>query len=129
MLVAGKCSVYGDHPLTCRGYDCRVFAAAGIAADRDAITRQARRWRFGYPTDDDRDQHAAVRAAARFLRERAECFPGGAAPDSPAQVAILAIKVCEVFFDHGGETGRTGRVSDAQLAAAVVKANKEFGAG
>jgi hypothetical protein len=129
MLVDGKCSIYEDRPLTCRGYDCRVFAAAGIAADRDAITQQARRWVFGYPTDDDRDQHAAVRAAARFLRERAACFPGGVVPESPAQVAVLAIKVYEVFLENGVETGRTGRRSDARLAAAVVKVNDEFGAG
>ena len=129
MLVDGKCSIYEDRPLTCRGYDCRVFAAAGIAADRDAITQQARRWVFGYPTDDDRDQHAAVRAAARFLRERAACFPGGVVPESPAQVAVLAIKVYEVFLEDGGETRRTGRLSDEQLAAAVVKVNAEFAGG
>ena len=130
MLAAGKCSIYGDHPLTCRGYDCRVFAAAGIAADRDLITRRARQWRFGYASDDDRDQHAAVRAAARFLRERAECFPGGAVPDSPAQVAILAIKAYEVFLGGDRECGAAGHVSsDAKLAAAVVRANAEFAVG
>ena len=47
MLIDGGCSIYKDRPRTCRTYDCRVFAAAGIAADRDPITRQARRWRFG----------------------------------------------------------------------------------
>ena len=79
MLGGGRCSIYEDRPRTCRTYDCRVFAAAGIAADRDPITRQARRWEFGHPTRQDRDEHAAVRAAARFLRERAECFPAGRA--------------------------------------------------
>ena len=68
-----------------------------------------------------------MRAAARFLRERAECFPGGAVPQSPAQVAILAIKVYEVFLRRDGESGTAGHASsDAELAAAVVKANAEF---
>ena len=127
MLIDGRCSIYDDRPLTCRSYDCRVFAAAGIAADRAAITERARRWRFGYSTGDDRRQHAAVRAAARFLRERAECFPGGAVPDNPAQVAILAIKVYKVFLDYTDGSGTAGRVvPDADAAAAVVKANEEF---
>jgi hypothetical protein len=43
-------------------------------------------------------------------------------------VAVLAIKVYEVFLENGVETGRTGRRSDARLAAAVVKVNEEFGA-
>ena len=130
LLVAGKCSIYEDRPLTCRSYDCRVFAAAGIAADRDLITQRARRWRFDYRTSADRDQQAAVQAAAEFLRERAACFPGGAAPDNPAQIAVLAVKVYEVFLEHAGEPGTSGRVaSDADVARAVVRANEEFEAG
>lgn len=68
MLTDGWCSIYEHRPLTCRTYDCRVFAAAGITADSDLITGQARRWKFRHPTQDDRDQHAAVRPAARFVR-------------------------------------------------------------
>jgi uncharacterized protein len=75
MLTSGRCSVYEHQPLTCRTYDCRVFAAAAITADREPITRQARRWKFSHPAQDDRDEHAAVRAAARFMREHAACFP------------------------------------------------------
>ena len=127
LLIDEKCSIYGQHPLTCRSYDCRVFAAAGIAADRDLITQRARRWRFGYPSASDREQHAAVRAAARFLRERAECFPGGAVPENPAQVAVLAVKVSDVFLRHGDGSGATGRApSDLELAKAVMTANEEF---
>jgi len=119
----GKCSIYEQRPLTCRTYDCRVFAAAGVAADRDQITRQARLWKFSHPTGEDRDQHAAVRAAARFVRERAECFPGGAAPRDPVHVALLAIKVCDVFL----EPGATGHASsDLDIARAVVEANERF---
>ena len=127
MLVDGACSIYVDRPLTCRLYDCRVFAAAGIAADRTAITRQARRCEFGYPTDDDRREYAAVRAAARFVRDRAQCFPGGDVPHDPAQLAVLAIKVYEVFLERPDEDGRTAcRPSDRETAAAVMKASAAF---
>jgi hypothetical protein len=127
MLTYGRCSIYEQRPLTCRTYDCRVFAAAGIAADSDLITRQARRWKFSHPTQDDRDQHAAVRAAARFMRERAKCFPGGAGPRDPVQVALLALKVYEVFLKSGDESGATGRSSsDLDIARAMIEASERF---
>jgi len=127
MVREDGCSIYEQRPLTCRNYDCRVYAAAGIAADRDLITQRARRWQFEYPTTDDRDRHSAVRAAARFLREHAECFPGGAVPGDPAQVAILALKVYDVFLKDKDESGATGRgSSDHDIASAVVEANEEF---
>jgi hypothetical protein len=131
MLTGGRCSIYEYRPLTCRTYDCRVFAAAGIAADRDPLTRQARRWAFAHPTQADRDEHAAVRAAARFVRGRAECFPGGAAPSDSVHVALLAIKVYDVFLESGDEAARepgaTGRTSsDLDVARAVIEANQRF---
>jgi uncharacterized protein len=127
MLTGHECSIYEHRPLTCRTYDCRVFAAAGIAADRAQITQRAQRWKFSHPTRDDRAQHAAVQAAARFVRERAGHFPGGAVPDDPAQVAVLALKVSDVFLERGGEPGEAGRApSDAEVARAIVAANEEF---
>ncbi len=33
MLVDGACSIYAHRPRTCRIYDCRVFAAAGVELD------------------------------------------------------------------------------------------------
>lgn len=78
MLVDGACSIYEHRPRTCRTYDCRVFAAAGIDAGEDgkeAIARRARRWRFDYPTDLDRVEQEAVRAAARFVSDREPTAP------------------------------------------------------
>lgn len=127
MLTDGRCSIYDERPSTCRTYDCRVFAAAGIAADREPITRQARRWAFSHLAPADRDEHEAVRAAARFLREHGECFPGGSGPHSPVQLALLALTVHEVFLEPGGKPGAPGRAaSDADLARAVLAANGRF---
>ena len=129
MLSGGRCSIYEHRPLTCRTYDCRVFPAAGIAADRDLITRRTRRWKFGHPAEDDHVQHAAVQAAARFARERAECFPGGAAPRELVEVALFAVKVCEVFLGSGDAPGvRASAPSDRDLARTVMEVNERFAA-
>ena len=62
MLVDGACSIYDHRPRTCRTYDCRVFAAAGLEPDDDRkveITARVRRWRFSYasPADEQRHEH------------------------------------------------------------------------
>ena len=155
MLEEGRCSIYEDRPLTCRAYDCRVFAAAGIEADRPAITARARTWVFEYPTEEDRRAHDAVRAAAAFLRRHPACFTGGAQADNPAHVALLAVKVAGVFRDRdaGQGTGGKGRhegtvgagrhegtggarrqegatgARDDELVKAVLAANETFEAG
>ena len=130
MLIDNKCSIYAHRPLTCRTYDCRVFAAAGMTAgddDKALITQRVQRWKFSYTTKHDRNQHAAVQTAARFLRERAECFPTGFAPSNSTQLAILAIKVSGVFLKSTGESGKTGRASpDLAIAKAVIEASENF---
>jgi uncharacterized protein len=115
----GRCTIYEHRPRTCRTYDCRVFAAAGIGADREEISRRARRWRFACPAPRDRDELAAVRAAASFVRDNAAAFPGGQVPDDPGQLAVLAVKVAGVFLPGGPATegGDAGAV-----AAAIVRA-------
>ncbi len=113
MLVDGRCSIYEHRPRTCRTYDCRVLPAAGLtedsgdSGDKAAIAHQAGRWRFDFPTQDDRDRRDAVRAAARFLEEHRALLPAGAVPTSPTRIAVLAIAVSEVFLHHDGDTGRT----------------------
>jgi len=130
MLADNKCSIYEHRPLTCRNYDCRVYTAAGIVADRDSITQRTRRWKFNYSDQDARDQHAAVKSAARFVREHAASFPGGEAPNDPAQLAVLAVKVSDVFLDLIHDSGRDKRVtSDSEIAHKVVRANEAFHKG
>ena len=38
LSAAETCSIYDDRPLTCRVYDCRVFAAAGVASPEAVAT-------------------------------------------------------------------------------------------
>jgi uncharacterized protein len=129
MLIDGDCSIYAHRPRTCRTYDCRVFGAAGIAADRTEISERARRWRFSHPTRADDDRQRAVQAAARFLQANAACFPGGVVPDNPTPLALLAVEVHELFLAERGRAAAPGHAAgDAELAARVREAIEKFGA-
>jgi Fe-S-cluster containining protein len=101
MLVGGNCSIYAQRPHTCRRYDCRIFAATGLAAgddEKSEINERVRQWRFSYPGKRDRLEHDAVAAAATFVAEHPECFPNGMVPTAPSHLALLAIKVYGVFL-------------------------------
>lgn len=93
------CSVYANRPRACRAYDCRVFPATGLSEEgKPAIARQAERWRFAFPSDQDKRLFQAVRDAARFLREKADRFPAGFVPVNPTQQAGLALRIYQVFL-------------------------------
>ena len=132
LIGDARCAIYEHRPRTCRAYDCRVFTAAGIAAggaDKQLITRRAQRWKFTYPTQRDRDEHAAVRAASSFIRNHPESFPGGRTPDNPSQLAILALKASRVFLrDAAGAPHPSPAQANASLAQQVVKACRAFDA-
>jgi hypothetical protein len=94
-------------------------AATALVLDgaQQAIAEQAQRWRFEYPTPEDDRQRAAVRAAAEFLVERGPELLPESLPSHPLQLALLALRVYEVF-DAPGET----RPSEAELARGISKA-------
>lgn len=124
MLVDRHCTIYAQRPQTCRDYDCRVFAAAGIDAggdDKAVINRRVRAWRFSYPSAADIAAHAAVKAAAAFISTKRESFPGGRAPTAPTGIAVLAMKVYPVFMD-----ANTQSKTDADIALAIIGASREF---
>ena len=113
MLIDGQCSIYDHRPKTCRTYDCRVFPAAGLRVDEDdkaLIDRQASRWQFGYPSEADRIQHDAVRAAATFLRDHTEVFADGTAPTTATQLAVAATFLHDVFHRRDSATGQAALV-------------------
>ena len=74
MLMDDSCTIYRDRPRTCRSYDCRIFAATGLAEtapEKAQIMARAGRWRFDYATPEDRERHEALRKGARYLVEQA----------------------------------------------------------
>jgi hypothetical protein len=97
MLVDEACSIYEHRPRTCRAYDCRVFAAAGLADDVDGkamISSAAKAWRFD-PVVGTHLQ--AIRAAATFLLEhRAEL--GDVLPATVTHLAVLAFEIHELWL-------------------------------
>ena len=124
LAADGRCSIYEHRPRTCRVYDCRVFAAAGIEADRDAIRAQVRRWRFAYPAAQDREEHRAVRAAARFVRDHAAAFAPGFVPDAP-RLAVLAVEVSHLFAG-GRPAGGEAEPPDANLVTAIERVQRRL---
>ncbi|HYH50228.1 MAG TPA: YkgJ family cysteine cluster protein [Acidimicrobiia bacterium] len=94
MLSEGRCSIYDHRPRTCRTYDCRIFAAAGLDVDAEdshkvEIARRSRRWRFDFPAEEDRRRHKAVRAAVRTVRAT-----------SVTHLAVRAIESCDEFLER-----------------------------
>jgi uncharacterized protein len=126
MLSAGKCTIYEHRPQTCRDYDCRVFAAAGLDAggpDKHVINKRVREWRFTFESDADRAAHRAIQVAAAFIRSKRDSFPGGRAPTAPTGVAVLAAKTYKVFLRDDVDCE-----SDEETAMRIVKASGEFDA-
>lgn len=126
MLGDAGCSVYADRPQTCRDYDCRVFAAAGLLAGdarRAVINERVQAWEFSFADDNSRAAREAVAAAATFIGEQAAAFPRGWVPTGPTGIAVLALKVYTVFLPG------VPRDEDAGArAAAVMRCAREFDA-
>ncbi len=129
MLIDNQCSIYEHRPRTCRTYDCRVFPAADIYLDDDDndndnsqdytnddndndnnvanvanpkffIAEQSRRWRFSFPTDNDRLEHAAVIAAASYLSARRNLLNDGRVALDTTHRAVQAIEIHDVFLSR-----------------------------
>jgi Fe-S-cluster containining protein len=131
MLIDDRCSIYAHRPQTCRDFDCRVFAATGITLEGNEaqamIAERVRHWRFDFPSETDRKEYSAVRAAAAFLQEREEWFPPGMLPQNPVQLAVLAIRVYDVFSELNETSAATGeRPPDAEVAKAVMAAMQQL---
>jgi len=95
MLTDAGCSIYEHRPRACRMYDCRIFAATGIAVDEPAkarVARQVQRWRFALPTARDRRARDAVRARAAQLMDSASQLTPGTHEPSMVELAVRSVR-------------------------------------
>jgi len=123
MLVDNRCSIYEHRPRTCRTYDCRVFPAAGVEVDDEPkalIAQRVRRWRFDYPTPDDRARHDAVKAAAVFVRAHCAELPEESLPANSTQLAVLATQIHDAFIERNAATGKLVATDPAVETIAAV---------
>ena len=82
------------------------------------INERVARWRVDYPSDSDRREQDAVRAAADYLRQHPVRFPNGRVPSRPSDIAVLAVKTYRVFLDPPA--------NDPEIVRAIIEANREF---
>ncbi|HKP96688.1 MAG TPA: DUF1801 domain-containing protein [Fibrobacteria bacterium] len=131
MFVDNACSIYAHRPQTCRDYDCRIFPATGLPVDegKPAISRQAGRWKFGFPSARDIRRFSAVQAAAKLLGRHAASFPPGFVPGNPTQQAVVALKVHEVLLDPEHRLALAGGAPEPETVKAMVAAFERFGTG
>jgi Fe-S-cluster containining protein len=90
MLVDGRCSIYAHRPRTCRTYDCRVFAAAGVDCDKPRIAERARQWR---PTSDDQVRQLRQRPGFHGVRRSSAPWV------QPTRIPVRAVAVWELLID------------------------------
>jgi hypothetical protein len=63
------------------------------------------------------------------VRDHASSFPGGRVPDNPTELAVLAIKVYDVFLRPPGTAAEPGSARSAtDVANAIVDESKWFDA-
>ena len=95
-----QCDIYAERPQTCRDYDCRIYAAAGLVpdGDRKVIEQRVHEWEFSFTSDAERADAEAVRRAAQFIRTHATLFPAGMRAGSATAAAVLAVKIYPLFL-------------------------------
>lgn len=126
MQHCGRCTIYADRPQTCRDYDCRVYAAAGLEPDghRPVILERVREWRFEFADEAARERAAAVRRAAQFIRAHVETFPAAFQPRSAAGISVLALKVFRLFSAR--DAASAGDAGVEEMIARIVDASRAF---
>jgi Fe-S-cluster containining protein len=69
-LVDGKCSIYAKRPYSCRIFDCRMYAMAGVnIANSPLLLEAIASWTIKFKTPEDREVLLAMRATtARMIK-------------------------------------------------------------
>jgi hypothetical protein len=121
-MQRGRCAIYTGRPQTCRDYDCRIYAAAGLDpdGDRPAISARVKAWRFRFESEQERGDVEAMRTAAGFIRTHQAHFPPAMRAGSATAAAVLAVKTFAVFRDGGGAR------APEEIVPRVIDAARDF---
>lgn len=121
-FTAHSCSIYSNRPQTCRDYDCRIYAAAGMLpdGDRPLIHQRVRSWRFDCDSTRDQAAAAAVRQAAQFIRDHAGLFPPGMRAAAVTAASVLAVKTYELFLPADAPTAAPEEMVRRVIESAVA---------
>ncbi len=130
LLCASGCSIYSDRPQTCRDYDCRIYAAAGLLPDgeRPVISQQGAGLALSQCRPAvEQAAAAAVLRAAEFIRDHATLFPAAMRAGSATAAAVLAVKSYGLFEDAELAPGRNESAQQGVLR--VIDAARAFDRG
>ncbi len=97
MLEDGQCAIYEHRPQTCRDFDCRVFAATGIAAggdDKIRVNARAGQWQFSL-TDAEQIELSQMQRVGAWLLAQPD------APSNGTQLALLSLELWGDLVDAG----------------------------
>lgn len=123
LLKEATCSIYSDRPATCRTYDCRVFAATGIAepgAEKAAVMARAARWRFDYEDDSAHLAQAALARGGCYLVEHFADF-GDLLPGNATQLAMLCVRLHPVFVRLGEKMATDDVLEEVRQAVLALR--------
>ena len=128
MLIEGECSIYEHRPQTCRDFDCRIFAAAGVAVDertQSEIAQRVREWEFSFETKEDRAKQTALQRAAAFVKGNRDLFPEGSLPSQPGTLAAIAVRIYRLFAGPSADRHVAARVDAIMTAISSRKIDKK----
>jgi hypothetical protein len=69
-LIDGKCTIYAKRPYSCRIFDCRMYAMAGVnVGDSPLLLEAIASWTIKFKTPKDREVLGVMRATtARMIK-------------------------------------------------------------
>jgi Fe-S-cluster containining protein len=122
MLKDQACSIYDRRPVTCRTYDCRMFAATGISEPgpvRADVAARAARWCFSYADAASRQRHLDLVRGTRILAE-ADGPESDRLPRTATGLAQLAVRLHDLVIEIGAAGGITRLESGAGMLARAL---------
>lgn len=117
LLVKDQCDIYEDRPAACRTYDCRVFAATGLAEpgpEKGAVMARAGRWKFA-TGDAAAAAQAALTRGVQLMLEQFDALED-LLPSNATQLAMLCVRLHPVLIRLSEGSGGEEAVAEVRQA-------------